>query len=88
MLEVEKIFKYFFFLDTHLEMHTRILLNVFNVTIKKYLEILLFEINNALCNEKKAAFAIVNLLALLFPIYALEHSEPFFFLISFIFNVV
>lgn len=41
MLEVEKIFKYFFFLDTHLEMHTRILLNVFNVTIKKYLEILL-----------------------------------------------
>lgn len=48
----------------------------------------MFEINNALCNEKKAAFAIVNLLALLFPIYALEHSEPFFFLISFIFNVV
>lgn len=41
MLEVEEIFKYFFFLDTHLEMHTRILLNVFNVTIKKYLEILL-----------------------------------------------
>lgn len=41
MLEVEKIFKYFFFLDTYLEMHTRILLNVFNVTIKKYLEILL-----------------------------------------------
>lgn len=41
MLKVEKIFKYFFFLDTHLEMHTRILLNVFNVTIKKYLEILL-----------------------------------------------
>lgn len=48
----------------------------------------MFEINNALCKEEKAAFAIVNLLALLFPIYALEHSEPFFFLISFISNIV
>lgn len=48
----------------------------------------MFEINNAFCKEEKSAFAIVNLLALLFRIYALEHSEPFFFLISFIFNVV
>lgn len=65
---------------------TRILLNVFNVTIKKiYRNFIMFEINNTLCNKEKAAFAIVNLLALLFPIYAFQ---PFFFLISFIFNVV
>lgn len=86
MSKIEKIFKYLFFLDTHLEMHTKILLNVYDKKI--YRNFIMFEINNTLCNEEKAAFAIVNLLALLFSIYALEHFEPFFFLISFIFNVV